>query len=178
MDKMSAKWPARSDGQTPDITGCPDEPWWTRQAITWMDEHLKKDMRVFEWGAGASTPWLAARCARLTTIEHNWEYARLAAGALKEAGMDPVKYNVTFRPLGASYYQCVDGEYDAMVIDGRMRVHCCQSAIRVLKSGGILLLDNAERKEYAAARAMLSGWSVIETSNGIWQTNIWIKPNA
>lgn len=166
-------WPAREHG--PDLTGRSDEPWWTRQAITWMDKHLANDMSIIEWGAGASTPWLAARCWRLTTIEHDLGYVKLASAALKEANRDPDQYAVTHRPLGAGYYDVQDA-YDAAIIDGRMRVHCCASAIRVLKSGGILLLDNAERKGYTAARAMLAGWPVVETSNGIWHTNIWIKP--
>jgi len=175
---MSTKWPARDPGQTPDITGRPDEPWWTRQAIVWMDEHLTKDMSVLEWGAGASTPWLAARCGRLRTIEHNLEYAALAAAALREDGRDPARFNVTVLPLGPAYYAYRDEQYDAAIIDGRMRVHCCRNAIRMLKPGGILLLDNAERSQYAEARAMLAGWPVVETDNGMWRTNIWIKPNA
>lgn len=166
-------WPARE--HSPELTGRSDEPWWTREAITWMDAHLTKEMSILEWGAGASTPWLAARCGRLTTIEHNLEYVKLATAALKEAGLDPKLYSVTHRPLGAGYYDIQDA-YDAAIVDGRMRVHCCESAVRVLKPGGILLLDNAERKEYAAAITMLSGWPVIETSNGVWHTNIWIKP--
>lgn len=170
------QWPLRAKDQPPEVTGRPDEPWWTRKAIEWMDAHLTKDMNVLEWGAGASTSWLAARCGRLTSIEHNPEYARLVGAALKEAGMDPDRYSVTFRPLGVGYHQYVDGEYDAAIIDGRMRVNCCERAMELLKSGGMLLLDNAERKEYAKARTLLSTWPVIETENGIWHTNIWIKP--
>lgn len=170
-------WPARAAGQTPDVTGRPDEPWWTRQAVTWMDRHLTGDMSVLEWGAGASTPWLAARCGRLMSIDNNPVYAKMAATALREAGMDPERYSVTVRPLNASYCD-VQGSFDAAIVDGRLRVMCCERAARLLVPGGILLLDNAERARYAPAREMLFGWPVIETDNGIWRTNIWIKPNA
>jgi len=169
-------WPARE--HAPDVTGRPDEPWWTRVAITWMEAYLKPTMNVLEWGAGASTPWLAARCGRLLSIEHNPEFAGLAVMALEEAGRDLTRYTVIPKPIGPGYYGCVQGEYDAAIIDGRMRVHCCRRAVPMLKSGGILLLDNAERKEYGAARALLAGWPVVETNNGIWHTNIWTKPNA
>jgi predicted O-methyltransferase YrrM len=83
---------------------------------------------------------------------------------------------VTLHPLGAGYCECVQGSHDAAIVDGRLRVKCCERAMQALKSGGILLLDNAERKQYQKARTMLAHWSVIETNNGIWHTNIWIKP--
>jgi len=172
------QWPERAQEQTPDATGRPDEPWWTRQAIAWMDEHLTKDMSVVEWGSGASTLWLAARCGQLRSIESDPEYWKWASAALREAGLPSHKYSVELRPLNVNYYEIVQGKYDAAIIDGRMRVACCQRAMRILVPGGILLLDNAERAKYEKARTMLSGWPVIETSNGIWHTNIWIKPNA
>lgn len=170
------KWPDRA--QSSDLTGRPDEPWWTREAITWMEEHLTANMDAVEWGAGASTAWLAIRCRSLLSIEHNPEFAKMAAADLKESHRDPGLYTVMLRPLGISYYQCFTGSFDVAVIDGRMRVLCCERAAQALKPGGILLLDNAERKEYAKARSILSAWPVIETNNGFWQTNIWIKPNA
>ena len=172
------QWPARAKEQTPEVTGRPDEPWWTRAAITWMDEHLTMDMRVIEWGAGASTPWLAARCGRLRSIDNNPLYADKAAEALLEAGLPRDRYSVEVRPLNASYYGCVQGKFDAAIVDGRLRVLCCKRAAELLVPGGILLLDNAERKEYAAARELLSAWPLVATNNGIWTTNIWTKPNA
>lgn len=170
------RWPARAWDQTPDVTGRPDEPWWTRAAINWMDEHLTRDMSVVEWGAGASTPWLAARCGRLRSIDNNPLYRDLADRALREAGFPEDRYTVELYPLTARYYECVKGTFDGAIVDGRLRVFCCKRAAELLVPGGILLLDNAERERYAAARYMLAKWPVIETSNGIWHTNIWIKP--
>lgn len=176
-------WPARAKGQTPDITGRPDEPWWTRQAITWMDEYLTKDMNVVEWGAGSSTLWLAQRVGYVTTMEHDDKWSDFVSKALREANM-PDRWQLLGRPLCSLYvseaiaYAVKRGEVNAVIVDGRMRVNCCERAMNVLMPGGILLLDNAERKEYAKARALLSRWPVIETNNGIWHTNIWIKPNA
>lgn len=172
------QWPARAREQTPDVTGYPDEPWWTRQAITWMNHHLTKDMRVVEWGAGASTPWLAARCGSLRSVDNNPAFQKLADRALREAGYSQDRYTVECHPLNASYYECIDGTYDVAIVDGRMRVLCCRRAAQVLIPGGILLLDNAERERYAEARSMLAECVVLETNNGIWNTNIWIKPNA
>lgn len=170
-------WPAREHDAH--LTGLPDEPWWTRRAITWMDQYLSREMSVVEWGAGASTPWLAARCGRLRSIDNNPAYRDMAEAALRELGFPPDRYSVEVRPLGPVYYECVRGErFDVAVIDGRLRVPCCERAIQVLVPGGILLLDNAERSRYEKARSLLSCWPVVETSNGIWCTNLYRKPNA
>lgn len=170
------EWPPRAKEQTPEITGRPDEPWWTRQAITWMDEHLKPHMCVLEWGAGASTFWLAQRVAFVRTIEHDQKWIMLVTKMLDGPAAERVI--IDHLRLGEEYSGSVSGEYDAVIVDGRFRVQCCRQAVKVLKPGGILLLDNAERPKYAAARALFSGWPVIETSNGIWHTNIWTKPST
>lgn len=172
------RWPARAKDQPPDVTGRPDEPWWTRAAITWMDEHLSREMSVIEWGAGASTPWLAARCGRLRSIDNNPLYRDMATAALKEAGFPGDRYSVELYPLTARYYECATGKFDAAIVDGRLRVLCCKRVAECLVPGGILLLDNAERQQYAPAREMLSSWPVIKTNNGLWETHIYRKPDA
>jgi len=174
-------WPARPEVHTPDKTGRPDEPWWTRDAITWMDRHLTGDMNVLEWGAGASTPWLARRVGYLTTMEHGEEWFERAGQALRELDL-PDRWQLVSRPLcplyisEAIWYAQDHGGIDAAIVDGRMRADCCERVMQDLKPGGILLLDNAERKEYERARRLLSDWPVLRTDNGIWRTDIFTKP--
>ncbi len=67
------------------------------------------------------------------------------------------------------------GPYDVVVVDGRERVRSVSIAAPLLKPGGILVLDNAERERYAEVRKILSSWEVTETSNGIWRTDIYRK---
>jgi predicted O-methyltransferase YrrM len=44
----------------------------------------------------------------------------------------------------------VPGELDLVVVDGRARVACVRQALPRLASDGVLLLDNADRDEYAS----------------------------
>ena len=57
-----------------------DLPWWTFAAIEETDKFLKsrQDAKVFEYGSGASTIWLARRAAIVVSIEQDegWHAAR------------------------------------------------------------------------------------------------------
>lgn len=44
-------------------------PWYTYSAIAFLDERLPGDATVFEFGAGYSTLWYAARCSRVVAVE-------------------------------------------------------------------------------------------------------------
>lgn len=73
---MSAIFLPRSE--PPAETGRPDEPWWTRKAIDYIEAWLQsaKERRelvdIVEYGSGASTPWLMARTlGHLTSVEHH-----------------------------------------------------------------------------------------------------------
>lgn len=178
-DTDMSKWPVRSQQETPDVTGRPDEPWWARAAISLMEKELHKNMDVAEWGSGASTLWLARRCGSLISVDNNPGYYNLVNAELRREGFDKVRYCAVLRPLNHLYWSCVQGSYDVIIVDGRMRVACCLQAIKILKPGGLLLLDNAERPRYRPAVNALSSWRLLlETDNGMWKTNVWRKPDA
>ena len=61
-----------------------DAPWWTFQASDIVEQHLRAydAPRVFEWGSGASTVWLARRGALVTSVEHDSHWAHVVAEAL------------------------------------------------------------------------------------------------
>src|SRR6266496_5790869 len=51
-----------------------DVPWWTYRAIDVVDAWLSArphPIRVFEYGAGASTLWLAQRADEVHSVEHD-----------------------------------------------------------------------------------------------------------
>ncbi|HKO93603.1 MAG TPA: hypothetical protein VJU61_20760, partial [Polyangiaceae bacterium] len=66
-------------------------PWFTSQAVTrsplgdeapwipfvarrWLARQLRPHLRVFEWGSGGSTLFLARRVAELVSVEHDAEW--------------------------------------------------------------------------------------------------------
>jgi hypothetical protein len=148
-----------------------DVPWWTYSAIAAIDQHIKKlDYKpaVFEYGSGASTIWLARRCDRVISVEHDkiW-YQRLKnkiAGIsqvkliLQEPEKDQTdkKYRSKKMPRASfkSYVKAIeqsDQLYDLIIIDGRSREACLETCLSFLKPNGIIVFDNSDRKRYQPA---------------------------
>lgn len=150
-----------------------DLAWWSYSAIDAVSAHLAArdgDGVVFEYGAGASTVWLARRSASVTSVEHDAGFAeylrpllaadravaRHAEVRLVPAVPSPVPA-VPSQRRGhggldfADYVRAidaVDGAFDLIVVDGRARVACVRQALPRLAPTGVLLLDNADRAEY------------------------------
>src|SRR3954469_21096963 len=57
-----------------------DVPWWTFPAIDAVERWITArngNVRVFEYGSGASTVWLARRAAHVVSIEHDAGFAKI-----------------------------------------------------------------------------------------------------
>jgi len=156
-----------------------DLPWWTLAAVKEADEFLKSrgQARVFEYGSGASTIWLARRAASVFSIEHDQAWHEVVSKRLEaypnaslkliEADPEPVTGYVSDKPgwQGRSfrrYAGAIDeeaGEFDLIVIDGRARAACLAHARSRLAPGGMILFDNSRRDRYRTAISA-SGLSV------------------
>jgi hypothetical protein len=129
-----------------------DLPWWNVAATRDVDSYLARTpgSSVFEYGAGASSAWLAARAGEILSVEHDAGWHVLIAPLI---GKFP---NATLwhRDLaGEGYIGAIDeagGLFDLIVIDGRRRVECLARALPRLKPGGIILFDDSGRKRYRA----------------------------
>lgn len=135
-----------------------DIPWWNVAATDAVEQFLANcpNARVFEYGSGASTLWLARRAGDVTSVEHDDAWASRMLACLRDqknarlivAGYDPAE------PAGEQpYVQSIanGGDYDLIVVDGRLRNACLQAAIPALKPGGIILFDDSGRQRYRPA---------------------------
>jgi hypothetical protein len=151
-----------------------DVPWWTYGAIDAVESWLRtrpSPTRVFEWGSGASTIWLARRAASVVTVEHHAGFAATIAPAL--AGHANVTAVVVepqpmAPPLIGSakeghagldfsrYVAEIDahpGTFDLVVVDGRAREACLPRALPRLADDGLVVFDNSRRSRYRRAIA-------------------------
>lgn len=132
-----------------------DCPWWHVEATRKVAEFLavRPGARVFEYGSGASTAWLARRAHEVISVEHHGDWHKLLTPLVAEFG------NATLwhRELaGDDYVGAIDeagGEFDLIVVDGRRRIDCLQRAVAHLKPGGIVLFDDSGRSRYRAGMA-------------------------
>ena len=123
-----------------------DVPWWTYRAIDVVEAYLSgltargQRTRVFEYGSGASTLWLAERADEVHSVEHHAEFgdfrivppvpsASPSIGSQKEgnAGLDFSDY------VGA--IDELPGDFSLIVIDGRAREACLERAAKRLEPG-------------------------------------------
>lgn len=148
-----------------------DLPWWTLDAVVEADRFLaaRKSPRVFEYGSGASTVWLARRAASVISIEHDPGWYSVVANHVARfpnATVHLVEADATFVSgyrstkegwVGRSFQRYVNAideaaaPFDLIVIDGRARPDCLAHAVRQLAPEGMILFDNSGRKRYREA---------------------------
>jgi predicted O-methyltransferase YrrM len=168
-----------------------DLPWWTYEAVDTVDKFLADRggaARVFEFGSGASTVWLARRAARVDAVEHHPEWAERVRHLLGRAEgvtaavrlhVPPVPHQVdpavpsvspAARHLDFSrYVSTIDevgqGPFDLVLVDGRARAESLRRALGRVSDNGMILLDDAQRPRYrdVLTEAAARGWDVTVT---------------
>lgn len=165
-----------------------DVPWWTYKAIDAVDHFLAyRDgkARVFEWGAGASTVWLAQRAGAVYSVEHDADFVdqlkplvvdsfhvdlRLVPPAPRRPDSTAVSQRKDHENFDFTEYaqtiHTVGGYFDLVVIDGRARSACLATAVPHLAKRGVIVFDNAARPRYQDAISgsglaveLLRGWA-------------------
>ena len=163
-------------------------PWWRPGAAEWLAEFLTPESRVFEWGSGASTLWLARRSMDLVSLEMDSSWVRVVEERLLREGLNEgveIVYVLSqssqmeqWRIYGDHILHLPDGHFDAICIDGRNRARCLDNARRKVRVGGVVLLDNSERQEYAQGVALYDGWEGYDWGDEGWMTTVWIRPEG
>jgi precorrin-6B methylase 2 len=117
-------------------------PWFTYPAITYLKQLNFSNKLVFEYGSGNSTLFWGARAERVISVEHQEQwYQKMEKIISKNTELKLIK--------DSSYPQAIskyDEDFDAIVIDGagQYRYDCAVEAIKKLKSGGMIILDNSD----------------------------------
>lgn len=149
-----------------------DVPWWTYGAIDAVERWIQGrsgELRVFEWGSGASTIWLSKRVAEVHSVEHHRGFGEMIGERLAtvpNATLDIVEPVVSEAPVIASakeghgrfdfadyvaHIATVGGQFDLIVVDGRAREACLEAGLERLADGGMIVFDNTLRRRYRAA---------------------------
>jgi hypothetical protein len=155
-------------------------PWWSYAAIDRVDRWLTSrphPVRVFEYGSGASTIWLADRAAEVYSVEHHPGFADYMAPTLRSTPkvtlfvVEPVPDAGPKTPSGkegnenldfSDYVATIDqvlGLFDLIVVDGRARQSCLARAGERLAENGMIVFDNSGRRRY---REAIEGCGLVE----------------
>jgi hypothetical protein len=147
-------WHRSAVGNAPvDLNGAPI-PWFTYAAILWLEPRLRPDLRIFEYGAGNSTLWFAARCGAVTSVDH--DPAWITALRPRVPGNVDLLHrhssgDAVDAPDDDPYVAAIGdvSSYDVVVIDGRSRLACARRALPGLGPQALAVLDNADRPSLA-----------------------------
>lgn len=158
-------------------------PWIPIKAKLWLDETLKPNMTLYEYGSGISTLYFSTKVKNIISIEHNknWynnikkEIVKRNINNCEYFLIEPDKVNTkksndinTFNRSGLKEYskfifdkyvesidKYPDKFFDLVFIDGRARLGCIQHSINKIKLGGYLVLDNSDENKYKLAQQLL-----------------------
>lgn len=144
-------------------------PWWTFDAVDHVESFLSKrrGARVFEWGSGVSTIWLAGLADEVITVEYDADFGALVKDRIGDSDRIAVKIvppasegTIASSKPGFEgkyfdeYVAQIDntkGQFDLVVIDGRAREACLAMVRDKLKPDGIIVFDDTKRRRYADA---------------------------
>jgi predicted O-methyltransferase YrrM len=181
-----------------------DVPWVTEDALRLLETVLLPTDTGLEFGSGASTVWFARHAAQVRSVEASPEWFDAVQPKLDRAHLDNARVTLASRDLGEdspahrdayvnAYPELAPGSLDWVFVDGEYRDECAMRAIDLLKCGGLLILDNANSYLPGPSRSpwrvsapgspmwhdvadRLSSWRMAWTTNGLWDTALWVKP--
>jgi methyltransferase family protein len=142
----------------------PERPWIVPAAIGWLRRRIRSDWLILELGAGRSTIWFAHRAATVLSFEDNEYWIDQTRIRLREERLDNVDLRVSpVEKFPAAVGRLPDRSFDLVVIDflespELTRVELTEPAMKKVRRGGLLLLDDSDRPGYADAYRTLAGW--------------------
>ena len=164
-------------GEPVDSSGYP-VPWLSMPALALLEARVPPGLSVLEYGSGNSTLWWGRRAARVVSVEHDAVFQSRLAPRLPD---NVCSLLVTDISHGA-YEQAparFGRVFDVVLIDGARRVECAHACLSLLKEGGAVIFDNADRKEYQPGLAHLrqQGFRCIELL-GLCALQTWSNTTA
>ena len=122
-------------------------PWMNFPVVTFLEERLKNNLNLFEYGSGFSTLFFAKRVKTVTSLEYDKNWFSEIQSTL------PQNVELIFceKDIDGDYCRAIQTKqqlFDIVIIDGRDRVNCLIQSIPCLSEQGIILLDDSHRQRY------------------------------
>lgn len=129
-----------------DASGTPI-PWMNYSILAFLEERLRRDQILFEFGSGFSTIWFAQRVKEVVSIEYKESWYRI----LKEQVPSNVQLVLQTEDVDGEFCRTIarDGRrYDVVIVDARDRVNCVKQSLDHLTDRGVVILDDSHREAY------------------------------
>ena len=159
-------------------------PWFNYSMIEFLENRIKLNFNVFEYGSGSSTFWWAKRVNRLYSCEHDEIWFEKHKTEIMKENVDYTCKSIENKEY-ENYITNFKNYFDIIIIDGRRRINCSKNSITSLNNSGVIIWDNTDRIEYVEGiryleeqdfkRISISG--LVPCINGITQTSIFYRQN-
>ncbi len=133
-------------------------PWFSYTAIDYLQDYIKPDMTVCEFGSGGSSLFFSNRAASVLSVEDSKEWGELLEKKMADKSISNVTVvHAAFNPHkpdefeNSEYMNSInDQEFDVIVVDGTeadvpLRPACFRYAEKHIKTGGIIIVDDSWR---------------------------------
>jgi SAM-dependent methyltransferase len=122
-------------------------PWMNFPVVKFLEERLKSDLLIFEFGSGYSTYFYAKYANSVTSVEYNERWFQF----VKKNMPENVELIFKEKDIDGDYCRVIGAagkQFDVVIVDGRDRVNCIKQSIAALSPRGVILLDDSERYRY------------------------------
>ena len=156
----------------------PEIPWLGFRAIKFLDELIERDWKILEFGSGMSTLWFAKRCGLVVSIESDKIWHEKIQAILREMEFKNVDYLFRVADQYHSFNEYEDSFFDLVLVDGFDRDKTMQTAIKKVKHGGYIYLDNSDvpYHEHQTAKGILlkaaSSKTRVHVFNDLYPTQL------
>ena len=148
-------------------------PWYTKPCLEWLKGIDISEASLFEYGVGDSTAWYRNKAKYVHGIDSDSDWVLKTRGVFTN---DPQLYIEA--PLHCGRF------WDIIIIDGDYRDRCTEFALRALKPGGYLIIDNykqpsADLEHWPLTEKLIEGMPITiykEPGHPDWQTAVITKP--
>lgn len=164
-------------------------PWWSFGAVREVGRIIKKEMRVFEFGSGGSSIFLAERAGIVTSVEDEESWAQAVRQEAQKRGVQnlqilhiPFDFFACRNFETSAYLNSLKGEpYDLIVVDGKeeetqVRDQCFWRAEKIIRKGGVIVVDDSYRYPQIKKQNQAKHWWAIKGTGycraGVTETTI------
>ena len=141
-------------------------PWFTYPAIDFLEQRLRPNLSVFEFGSGMSTLWWSKRVRFVHAVDHDVAWHKTVKTQLDQSPNR--NWQVDLLTKEGDYVRAIaassHGPFDVVVIDGEWRNACARMVLNCIKEDGMIVFDNSDRASFADGIRFLSaaGWRRLD----------------
>lgn len=167
-------------------------PWLTKPFLDILKTWNLSQWNVFEWGTGYSTLWFSKHCKKLYSVEVNPFFYKIVSDSIKDLKITNCEY-ILFNMLVDDHPQIKESQkqyaqlikdtkeiFDCVIVDGSARNVCGVFAKPFIKSGGVLILDNANQQSIGQDNTLIfeaykdcEHYSYLHPWHQDWRTDYW-----